>query len=125
MPKILIVDDEAGVRITLKRFLEICGYEVQSASSGLEALRIVHALGPSLALVVLDLTSPGATGEELFAAVRKLQPDLPVCILSGSYAPAAVFRMMNAPRCLCLNKPCAYGTILQRLQDLLAQHPRK
>src|SRR6185312_14181953 len=55
--RVLIVDDEPTVREVVGQFLELEGFRVLSASSGLEALRLIEQTPPDL--IVLDLTLPG------------------------------------------------------------------
>jgi two-component system response regulator AtoC len=80
-PKILVVDDEPGVRNLLKAMLTRKGYAPETAESGEEALR--RLAGGHFDLVITDLRMPGLPGEELVAQLKKDQPSLPVVVISA------------------------------------------
>lgn len=81
--RVLVVDDEEDVRDYLTTALEDAGFEVQTASDGLEALNQVRHKPPDL--ISLDLVMPGHSGAKFF---RELQRDktlcrIPVLIVTG------------------------------------------
>ena len=79
--KVLVVDDEAGLRHTLTRILHLAGCEVTSAADGYEALRLLAENGYHL--VYLDIRLPGMNGLETLRNIRQLAPDLPVILLTA------------------------------------------
>ena len=81
MRKILIIDDDAAVRATLRRLLESRSYQVLSAADGAAGLRLAAAT--AIDLVLLDIIMPGTDGFEALAAIRHRRPDLPVIAISG------------------------------------------
>src|SRR5499427_1072255 len=79
--KILLVDDEPGMLRYIKTLLEVDDHDVETASTGEEALSTIEkGLQPDL--VLLDLLMPGIDGLETLEALRKLQPGLKVIMLS-------------------------------------------
>ncbi len=80
-PHILVVDDEAGVRDVVTRYLEREGYVVSCASNGPEALGIID-LERDIKLVVLDVMLPGLNGVEIVRRVRENNA-VPVIMLSA------------------------------------------
>jgi signal transduction histidine kinase len=79
-PKILVVDDELGVRESLRAILsQDC--DVLTAASGAEALNIVG--GEQIALVTLDLRMPGMSGIEVLEASKRIDPDIEALIITG------------------------------------------
>ena len=82
MKKILLVDDEESIHILYREELEGQGYEVHSAMSGEEALRLVPELSPDL--VVLDIQMPGMNGIDVLRRIKEQNPKLPV-VLSSAY----------------------------------------
>jgi PAS domain S-box-containing protein len=78
----LLVDDEDAVRMTTADMLSDLGYEVEEASSGEMALRLLES-GRSFDLVVTDHLMPGMTGAELAAVVQGRWVGVPVLIVSG------------------------------------------
>lgn len=82
-PTILVVDDEAGVRVMVARMLSLCGYDVVSAQSGEEALTIAQEYAAPLDLLVTDVRMPGMSGPELVQELKKLRPDIRVMYMSA------------------------------------------
>jgi two-component system, OmpR family, response regulator ResD len=79
---ILVVDDEAGVRDVVKRYLEREGYRVSLAANGPEALQFIERERDHISLVVLDIMLPGLDGLEMMKRVRGDNP-VPIIILSA------------------------------------------
>ena len=80
--RILLVDDEADVRLALAEMLSTQGHTVVEAGSGSEAMRHLEADG-DVDLVLTDLVMPVMSGWELAAAVKALRHPLPVGIITG------------------------------------------
>jgi len=85
-PRILVADDEEGVRQILKRFLVSLGYEVDLARDGEEALLAILHHRP--ALVLMDVYMPKRTGLDVLLKMRAEGINTPVIVISG-YANAA------------------------------------
>ncbi|MEM9553367.1 MAG: sigma-54 dependent transcriptional regulator [Acidobacteriota bacterium] len=78
---ILVVDDEASIRNSLRMILEFEGYRVDEAATGSEALTRVAEGAPDA--VVLDVKMPGMDGLEVLSAFRERGYDMPVLVVSG------------------------------------------
>jgi CheY-like chemotaxis protein len=77
---ILVVDDEAGMRLLLTSVLKDEGYDVTAAASGEEALQL--AARRHFHLIISDLKMPGISGLELLEQVKRDDPETPVsCFL--------------------------------------------
>jgi CheY-like chemotaxis protein len=83
-PVLLVVDDELGVRASVRCVLERAGCEVLAASGGAEAIEVFRSHGEGIDLVLLDFAMPGMTGPETFCALRRLSSDVRVIFSSGS-----------------------------------------
>jgi CheY-like chemotaxis protein len=85
MKRILVVDDEEGIRLLYKEELEEEGYEIELAAGGEEALEKLKKSRPDV--VTLDLKMPGVGGLEVLERIRKQDKDLPVviCTAYGDY----------------------------------------
>ena len=79
--KILLVDDEPGMLRYIRTLLEVDDHDVETASTGEEALELVQK-GLTPTLVLLDLLMPGIDGLETLEGLRKLQPNVKVVMLS-------------------------------------------
>ena len=82
--KILVVDDEAGMRLALSEVLKRCGYQVAAAHDGIEALRQLEV--GCFDLVISDVKMPRMDGIEVLEAIRKDEKlkTLPVVMLTSS-----------------------------------------
>ena len=79
--RILIVDDEAGIRFSLRGILEDEGHEVLEADSGEAALKSLEQAAPDLAF--LDIWLPGMDGISVLERLKEARPDLPAIMISG------------------------------------------
>lgn len=80
MTKILLVDDEEMIIEVLQAYFEKEGWEINSASNGIEALKKVKEFQPDL--IILDLMLPDITGEEVCRLIRK-ESDVPIIMLTA------------------------------------------
>ncbi|HEY8741464.1 MAG TPA: response regulator, partial [Chloroflexota bacterium] len=74
--RLLVVEDDHGVRLSLRVAFERQGFLVAEAASGAEALERAPLWPPDVA--ILDLMLPDVDGIELFHRLRRLYPDLPI-----------------------------------------------
>jgi CheY-like chemotaxis protein len=80
---VLVADDDAGARELTQILLERAGFEVLCAVDGIEAVEIFRHDAAEIVAVVLDNTMPGKSGSEALEEIRKLQPDVPIMLISG------------------------------------------
>ena len=81
MPRILVVDDEKEVRALLSRFFTKKKYQVRTAETAEEAIRILES--ESMDAVLLDIHLPGMSGLDALSRIRARWPGLPVVMISG------------------------------------------
>lgn len=79
--KVLLIDDDDLVRLTLHAYLEDSGYEIVEAAGGKDGLDLFAAELPDL--VLTDLRMPGMDGLQILEAIRKISPRTPVIVMSG------------------------------------------
>lgn len=120
-PKILVADDDDGVRAGLVANLELEGYSVSEARDGAEAMQLlgVHAFD----LVVSDVVMPAATGVEVMCAVRKQHLDTPFILISAFVSEDLVTRALNEGLFAMLYKPFAMERILEVVARALEHRP--
>jgi len=82
-PKVLIVDDEKGLRIGTKRLLELEGYVVDTAENGTEGIE--KGTNTDYDIAILDLKMPDKDGIEVLTEIRKFQPNT-ICFIATAYA---------------------------------------
>jgi DNA-binding NarL/FixJ family response regulator len=78
--RVLIADDHAIVRRTLKAILEEDGYEVCEAADGRDAIRQVRECNPSI--LIMDIAMPVMTGLDAAREILRERPELPIVLLS-------------------------------------------
>jgi DNA-binding NtrC family response regulator len=84
MRRVVVIDDEAGIRRTVEIVLTRAGYEVLLAANGTEGMSLCRETAPDL--VITDIQMPGADGFETIAGLRTVYPGLPVIAISGGDA---------------------------------------
>lgn len=88
MARILVVEDEALIRMLIVDTLEEAGHSVAEAADGEAALSMMEAMD-DLALVISDIRMPRIDGYELGLAIRRLRPKLPLLFITGYAKEAA------------------------------------
>jgi putative two-component system response regulator len=123
--RVLIVDDEDGIRRTLRKWFEANGYAVLDAASASAALDLVRRHTPDLML--LDIRMPGTSGVDVIPQVLEAAPDLAIVMLSGTGDPVDAAVAMQRGALDYLGKPVDFATLdatvkkaLKR-RDLLTQ----
>jgi CheY-like chemotaxis protein len=81
MALVLVIDDEAPMRLMMHRLLERAGHQVLEAEDGLVGLQLLDRHKPDL--VIADLFMPRKDGIETILAIRSRAPHLPVLAISG------------------------------------------
>jgi CheY-like chemotaxis protein len=112
---LLLIDDEELVRVTVARMLRRLGYQVLEAAGGSEGLEVFSRCRERIALVLLDLSMPGMPGEEVYARLRALAPDLKALVLTG-YESAGLAALPGAQ---VLRKPISSADLALRVRQVL------
>jgi DNA-binding NtrC family response regulator len=111
--RILIVDDEEGLREALAEKLRASGHDVETADSAESGLGRVSKFGPSL--VITDLRMPGMSGLELTEKLKELKPEIDVIVMTGHEEMSTAVDAMKAGAFDYLVKPVR----LARVEDLV------
>ena len=116
--KILVVDDERAVRDSLRRALELQGYEVDLAGDGAEALARLESNG-QVDAVLLDILMPGIDGLEVCRRIRRSGNQIPVLMLTARDAVDDRVAGLDAGADDYVVKPFALDELLARVRALL------
>jgi PAS domain S-box-containing protein len=116
---LLVVDDEAPLRLLLEAALTRKGYRVISAADGLEAIDHLATRHRELDAVLLDLNMPGANGVEVLRVIRATRPDLKVLVLTGHLTPDARTQFEQLGQKHFVRKPYTLDELGRHLRDLL------
>ncbi len=111
--KILIIEDDEGVRTYLKELLLDNGYFAETSSDGVASLELLKKSLPDL--VLLDLGLPKITGEALCSEIRKSYPDLPIIILTAKDGISDIVRGLNLGADDYITKPFTPEVLLARI----------
>ena len=120
---ILLVEDEADVRIVAAGALRELGHRVLEVSDGAAALRVLHGdLGSCIDILVTDVGLPGSlNGRQIADAARERRPGLPVLFITGFAGAALEGRL--APGMEVITKPFGLTILAARVHDLMTERP--
>ena len=110
--RVLLVDDEPGVRYVASQALMRAGFEVITAATGRDALAQIGDRTDDIGLVILDLTMPDLDGRATLAELRKLRPSLRVVLTSGYSEQDALREFGDGALAGFLQKPFAPHTLI-------------
>jgi CheY-like chemotaxis protein len=114
-PSILLVEDEALVRILATEYLEAAGYRVEPAVSATDAMSKVRLMHGEIGAAIIDVGLPDRRGDVLVSELRALYPALPILVASG-YEEAELRARFKAERGIAfLDKPYTQHQLLQAL----------
>ena len=117
--KILIVDDSALSRRTMRRILESGGYEVVEADDGMAALELYFLEKPSL--VLLDLVMKGMYGLDVLVKLREMDPKAMVVVASADIQSSTRTMVDEAGARAFINKPFVSEQVLAAVETALAE----
>jgi len=101
--RVLVIDDDPGVRDYLEALVSRQGYDVSAAAGGEDALRTLAETRPDL--VTLDVVLPGMDGLETLKELKQRLPDVPVIMLSGHGQARTIVEAMKLGAADFLRKP--------------------
>ncbi|MFQ5551788.1 MAG: response regulator, partial [Gemmatimonadales bacterium] len=119
-PIVLVVDDEEQVRTLLVTVLKRRGFEPVPAANGAAALAAFDELGAAIDAVLLDMTMPDMSGEEVFRELRARGAEMPVVVLSGYTESDVVLGIEEYGLAGFLHKPFNSSELVAKLQQVLA-----
>ena len=116
---ILMVEDEAAVRLLTRTILERAGYRVIEATSAEDAEAKHREIGASIGLLLTDVVLPGSSGAELYQRLAQLNPRLKVVYMSG-YTDDTVFRTGGLEHGVAfIQKPFNADALRRKIRDVL------
>jgi PAS domain S-box-containing protein len=118
--QVLIVDDEPEVRNVVARALQVSGFTTQLAKDGQEGVEYFRKHSNDLRLVLLDLTMPRMDGEQAFHEMHRINPNVPIILMSGYSQKLSLERFVQAKPAAFLSKPFDYRVLQTTLRQLTA-----
>jgi len=113
---ILVADDEPAVLAVAGRVLEKSGFQVVLAPDGRAALELFEAHQPQISAVLLDMTMPGPSSDEVFRELRRRQPDVRVVLTSGYNEQEATSRFVGKGLAGFIQKPWRPADLIEALR---------
>lgn len=114
---ILIIDDEAGVRMMTERMLERMGFAVITAADGQTGIDYFRQQADTIVGVLLDLTMPGLSGEQTLHELQRVRTDVRVVVMSG-YAEEDVLKRFDGRRLAgVLHKPFTLDELRTKMRQ--------
>lgn len=118
-PTVLIVEDEEQLRLAVAKMLRESGMEVFEASNGSAAIDSLRASGGEIDLLLLDLTIPGISSQEVIAEIALNRPDVKI-ILTSAYSAEVAKQMVDSVMISgFIRKPFRFGELIQTLRNAL------
>lgn len=114
---VLVVDDEVSIRTVVRRALARDGWDVVEAVDGHAALELLRERDREWAAILLDLSLPGISGQQLFMTVRNERPDL---VRRLAFTSGAAGEEVTAMRRPVLHKPFDIATLRTLARTLAA-----
>ncbi len=118
---ILLAEDEDIVRRPFQRLLEGLGFDVLTAKDGKEAIDVFAAHQREIVCVLLDLTMPKMSGDEVFRELRRLSDDVKVILLSGYGETESIRRFSGRRPDGFIQKPYQLNQLVEKLREVLGR----
>ena len=115
--KVLVVDDESGVRFGIRDFLEQQGYEIEEAESCEDAQHLLRSSRPDI--VIADYMLADGTALDLIPRLKEIDSDIPLLVLTAHGSIDLAVRAIKEGAEQFLTKPLELPTLLVILQRLL------
>ena len=118
-PRVLVIDDEAAIRDSLRMILEYEDYEFIGAGSGSDGVAHVQRDRPDV--VLLDIKMPVMDGMETLRKIHAIDPALPVIMISGHGTTSTAVEAIRSGATDFLDKPLSSERVIVTLQNTLKQ----
>jgi CheY-like chemotaxis protein len=121
---VLIVDDEEGVRLVGRKTLEKAGFTVMIAEDGRAGVQMFRTHADEIRAVLLDMTMPDISGEEVFRAIRTIRPEVRVILSSGYNEQETISHFQGRGLAGFIQKPYQPMKLIEKVREILTQTDR-
>lgn len=121
--RVLVVDDQYGIRILIKEILKKDGIETLLAANGTQALKLLVEKKPSL--VLLDMRIPGMSGVEILKKIKEISPETAVMIMTAYGDDEMLAESRANGAAAYFPKPFDIGELLRTVRQALAEQGKK
>jgi two-component system, OmpR family, response regulator MprA len=120
LTRLLVADDSETVLLMLQRRLELEGYEVVTATDGVEAMDRLHELGANEPdIILLDAMMPNKSGTEVLEDLRDEGSKIPVLMISAHLDAQEPDRMRSLGAADCIPKPFEWEDLIAKIEELV------
>ena len=123
--RILVIDDDEIIRLTVSRRLTMLGYEVVTASDGVEGVAVYRELGDTIHLVIVDIMMPRMGGTETIQAIRGIHADARILVASGFAPDDAVQALIREFSVGFLQKPFRLVDLAEAVATIMSGRDEK
>jgi CheY-like chemotaxis protein len=121
LTRLLVADDSETVLLMLQRRLEMEGYEVVTATDGVEALDRLHEAGANKPdVILLDAMMPNKSGTEVLEELRDEGSKIPVLMISAHLDAQEPDRMRSLGATDCIPKPFEWEDLIGKIEEIVA-----
>jgi two-component system, OmpR family, response regulator MprA len=118
--RLLVADDSETVLLMLQRRLEMAGYEVRTATDGVEALEEMERFGDDEPdVILLDAMMPRMSGVEVLQKLRESGSKVPILMISAHLDANEPERMKSIGANGCVPKPFEWDHLIARIEELV------
>jgi CheY-like chemotaxis protein len=120
--RILLVDDEEMIIDVGAQILQKLGYEVLTASHGMEAIEVYRQNSQEVAMVILDLIMPQMGGGETYDRLKEIDPQVKVLLSSGYSIDGQATEILNRGCDGFIQKPFSMEDLSGKLRQIITKH---
>ena len=117
--KVMVVDDDESLRITLQEILMDEGRDVIAAEDGIQAVQM--ASESRIALIFMDIQMPRMNGVDAFLAIREILPDCVVVMMTGFAVEDLIEKALSEGARTVLSKPVSIEQILEIMREVVPE----
>jgi two-component system, NtrC family, response regulator PilR len=117
MVRVMIIEDDKEMRSLLKDFFEEEGFETDSASNGVDALRMLSK--DHFDLVITDIRMPGLTGLDILPRIRRLKPEIPIIVMTAYGSDDVRRRSLERGATIYLEKPIHLSKLRAVIREMV------
>ena len=115
--RIMVVDDDSALRVTMREILMDHGWDVIVAEDGFQA--IAKASQGPIALILMDVQMPGMNGVDAFMAIKEIVPDCHVVIMTGHAVGSLIEKALSEGAKTVLSKPVSIERLLGIVEEMV------
>lgn len=117
--RIMVVDDDLALRMTLQEILTDEGWDVISAADGFQAIQM--ASESQIALIFMDIRMPGMNGVDAFLAIKEILPACVVVLMTGHSVESLVEKALSEGAKTVLSKPVSIEQLLEIVDEVVPE----